>query len=295
VVDDDEVREGRLVRPNGRLVAWTEWGRADGVPLLRLPGIPGSRWMIRADRTPWRERDLRVITTERPGFGASTRLPGRGFAEHADDLRAILDHQGIETAFVKGGSGASPHILAFLAQHGGRARAATIEVGTAPMTPEEVAQMLEVNREAHALITAGDRSGLRALTLPVWEAMTADPIAGLQAVMAEAPEEDQQIMADPIWQATMARGIAEALAPGVEGWLDEDWALDHPWDDIDLSAITTSITWWHGDADRNCPLSAAQRLVGALPTATLHVRPGGGHLGSYRREPEILDELLARG
>jgi pimeloyl-ACP methyl ester carboxylesterase len=251
--------------------------------------------MIRGDRTPWADRGLRVITTERPGFGASTRLPGRGFLEHADDLAAILDHLGVGDVYVKGGSGGSPHILAFLARHGDRARAATIEVGAAPMTDAEVAEMLELNRQGHALVTEGDRTGLRALTLPVWEAMSEDPIRGLQEAMAEAPPEDQAIMTDPTWQATMARGIAEALVPGVEGWLDEDFALDRPWDDIDLAAVTTSVTWWHGDADRNCPLSAARRLVDALPNARLIVQPGGGHLGNYRREGEILDELLARG
>jgi hypothetical protein len=28
---------------------------------------------------------MRVITVERPGIGVSTRLPGRGVAEHADE------------------------------------------------------------------------------------------------------------------------------------------------------------------------------------------------------------------
>jgi hypothetical protein len=40
--------------------------------LLRLPGTPGSQWSIPAHRSPWTERRLQVITTERPGFGRST-------------------------------------------------------------------------------------------------------------------------------------------------------------------------------------------------------------------------------
>ena len=28
----DELSEHRLTRPDGRTVAWTEWGRPDGVP-----------------------------------------------------------------------------------------------------------------------------------------------------------------------------------------------------------------------------------------------------------------------
>ena len=96
-------------------MAWTEWGPRGWVPLLRLPGTPGCRLSVRSDTTPWAERGLWVITTERPGFGASTRLPGRGFAEHADDLAAAMDHLGLDAVHVTGASGrrhtscASPH------------------------------------------------------------------------------------------------------------------------------------------------------------------------------------------
>ena len=81
-----DVTDHRLTRPDGRVVAWSESGVADGRPVLRVPGTPGCRFSIRADRTPWIERNLRVITTERPGYGASTRLEGRAFVEHSDDL-----------------------------------------------------------------------------------------------------------------------------------------------------------------------------------------------------------------
>src|SRR5665213_3672904 len=76
----DGVTDSRLTRPDGRVVAWTEWG-SGSTPVLRVPGVPGSRYGLRADRSAWAERDLRMITTERPGFGASTPLPGRGFVE----------------------------------------------------------------------------------------------------------------------------------------------------------------------------------------------------------------------
>ena len=112
--------------------------------------------------------------------------------------------------------------------------------------------------------------------------------------METAPAADQQIMADPAWQAAFTRGICEALAPGVDGWLDEVVAIDGDWPDVDSAAVTSSVTWWHGDADRNCPFSAAQRLVGRLPNARLIMSTGAGHLTADGGEGEILDELLAR-
>jgi pimeloyl-ACP methyl ester carboxylesterase len=290
----NDVREGRLVRPDGRTVAWSECGVPDGRPVLRLPGTPGSRFSLRADQTPWVERGLRVITVERPGFGASTRLPGRGFVEHADDLAAILDHLSIARAPVYGGSGAAPHVLAFAARHPHRVAACTIVDGGALLTDEEVLQQIDFNATGDTLARAGKVDALRAMEEEARASIMADPIAGFRAIMDTAPAEDQGIMADPIWQAAFARGICEALAPGVDGWVDEAILAVGDWPDVDIEAVTNSVTWWHGDADRNCPLSAAQRLVARLPNARLVVWEGAGHLTGYRREPEILDELLAR-
>ena len=91
---------------------------------------------IRADRKPWVERNLRVLITERPGFGASTRLHGRGFTEHADDLAALLDTAGIERAHVIGGK--APHLISWLSASAmPRVSTATVVVGMAPLIGAE--------------------------------------------------------------------------------------------------------------------------------------------------------------
>src|SRR3954452_19538691 len=113
----DLVTDHTLQVHDGRTVAWTQSGDPEGRPVLRVPGTPGSRWTVRADQQPWLDRGLMMITTERPGFGVSTPLAGRGFAEPADDTDAILDHLGIDTLPVYGASGGAPHILALCARH----------------------------------------------------------------------------------------------------------------------------------------------------------------------------------
>ncbi len=289
-----ELREGRLTRPDGRVVAWTEWGEATDAPMLRVPGTPGCRYTVRADVSPWAERELRMVTTERPGFGASSRLEGRGFAEHADDLAAILDELGIERLPVIGGSGAAPHILACVSRPPDRVTAATILVGAAPLDNDEVGQMIGLNQTAHHLIRAGDVDGLRALLAEMRESFRADPLGGFRTVMAEAPPADQEVMNDPAWQAAFERAVVEALRPGVDGWADESMAITLPWNDIDVERAVCSITWWHGDGDRNAPLSAAQRLIARLPNARLELWKDGGHFTGHHLEPQILDELLER-
>jgi len=292
----DGVRERRIERPDGRVVAFTEWGDPSGTPLLRVPGTPGSRYNLRADRSHWVERNLWAITTERPGFGASTRLPGRGFAEPADDLAAVLDDLGIERTHVIGGSGSAPHQLAFAARHPDRVRAMTILVGAAPASDEEYAVLVGVNAEAHRLITSDDLDGLRKLLEGLREEIMADPLAAFRGIMDKAPDADREVMADPMWQAAFAVSSREAIGQGVDGWVDEAIAIMRSWDDIDPAKVLTSVTWWHAASDANAPFAAAERLVAKLPNARM-MRFGDdeGHMAGYHREGEILDELLARG
>jgi pimeloyl-ACP methyl ester carboxylesterase len=286
VLDED------LVRPDGRTVAWTRTG--EGTPVLRLPGTPGSRWGIRADRTVWKDRRLQVITTERPGFGRSSRLAGRKFREHSDDLAAILDHLGIDRVHLTGGSGGGPHVLAFAAHHPDRVAAATITVGFAPVTEAEYEQMIPLNSATFRAAAAGDEPKIRELLAAPYEAMRTAPLAGLEAVMDSAPATDRAVMSDPLWRAPQERSIKEAFAQSIDGWVDETLAIGGDWSDIDLAAVQTSLTWWHGSTDRNCPLSATRRLIDKLPTATLIEFGRAGHFEPYLREAEILDELLRR-
>ena len=290
----NDVRECRLVRPDGRTVAWSECGLPGGRPVLRLPGTPGSRFSLRTDQTPWVARGLQVITVERPGFGVSTRLPGRGFVEHADDLAAILDHLGIDRVPVYGGSGGAPHVLAFAGRHPDRVSACSVGDGAAPMTDDEVEQQVDFNVAADGLARLGKVDELRAMLDEARTSILADPIAGFRAIMDTAPAADQAIIADPAWQAAFARGICEALAPGVDGWVDEALAVNGDWHDVDLDAVTSTVTWWHSEDDRNCPLSAARRLVDRLPSSRLIVSTEEGHLTADDGEGECLDELLAR-
>ena len=290
---DGDVTDHRLTRPDGRIVAWTESGTPGGRPVLRIPGTPGSRLSLRADRSPWVERRLRVITTERPGFGASTRLEGRGFDEPADDTIAILDSLGIDALPVYGASGASPHILALAARHPNRITSATIIVGAAPLDPGEAAQQIDINAEEQRLFDAGELDEIWRITEELRTELMADPLDAFRGVMASSTAADRAILEEPAWQRGFVVGITEALRQGVGGWYDEDIATLRPWA-IDLAAVRADVTWWHGDGDRNCPLSAARRVVAQLPSARLNVWPNGGHLTPYHHEPQILDELLAR-
>jgi pimeloyl-ACP methyl ester carboxylesterase len=288
-----DILERRLVRTDGRTLAWAEVGSDGGQPILRIPGTPSSRFMIRAD-TLWTDRGLRMIITERPGMGASTPLARRGFLDHADDLVAILDELGLERVPVIGFSGGGPYALALAAAHPDRVQALSVVVGAAPITDEEADLMIGLNAEGYRLAKAGNRDGLVRLLAPQREAMLKDPLAGFRTAMTTAPASDQAIMADPGWQAMLTRNLREALKQGVDGWVDESSLMFAGWQALEVAAVVASVTWWHGEHDRNVPFAAAERLIARLPNARLVRMTDAGHLAPYLHEGDILDELAAR-
>jgi pimeloyl-ACP methyl ester carboxylesterase len=282
----------RLTLRDGRTLAWCEYGPTDGTPVLRFQGTPGSRYSRHPHEDAYVRLGVRSIVFDRPGYGASSRLPGRGVGVVADDAVELLDHLGLERVFATGGSGGGPHVLALASRHPERVRAATVVVGAAPLEESDLDGLIEVNRRGWYAAHEG-WDAVYELLAPLRETVVADPLAGFTALMAAAPERDKAVMQDPAWQRVFVEDAGEALRPGAEGWADEAMALILPWD-FDPTAVRCSVTWWHGAHDANAPLAAVERLVAGMSGVDLRVWTDAGHLESYHRHDEILRELLAR-
>ncbi len=276
---------------DGRILAYHEWGVPDGIPVLRLQGTPGSRFSRYPKLEVWHRLGVRVIMADRPGYGASTRMPGRGLASVADDLVELLDHLGNDRLPVIGGSGGGPHVLAVAARHPHRVSAATVVVGAAPLTDDDIPLLIDLNAEADRRFREGGWDALFPFLAEVREKILVDPLAGFREALRDAPPEDQAVMNDPTWQETLKESLAEALRPGAEGWTDEGAAMHH-WD-IAPEDVGVPVVWYHSRHDANVPLQAAQRIAARLPSVDFRIWEGG-HLETFHREEEILRDLLLR-
>lgn len=292
VAEEDglEYEDGELTLPDGRTLAWRWWGPEGARPVLRVQGTPASRLYRNRDATLQKALGVRYLMADRPGFGGSTRLPHRGIAQIADDLAALLDAHGLERVPVMGTSGGGPHTLAFAALHPERTAAATVIVGGAHLEPDEVERLVGVNAEGHRASAQG-WDALHELLKRVRERLIGPE--GMAGVLSDAPPKDREIMSDPVWQRLNRANTNEALKQGAEGWTDESMAFYREWD-FEPEAIESTVTWWHGDDDKNAPLSAARRVASRIPRAKLNVWHNEGHFASLAHEREIVEELLAR-
>jgi len=128
--------DGLLALPDGRELAWRWWGDEGGNPVLRIQGTPSSRLNRNHDPSVQQSLGVRYLMADRPGYGGSTRKPGRGIADVVEDLVALLDHLGIERIPAMGTSGGGPHVLALAARHPDRLSAITVVVGGTPLVAD---------------------------------------------------------------------------------------------------------------------------------------------------------------
>jgi pimeloyl-ACP methyl ester carboxylesterase len=88
--------------------------------------------------------------------------------------------------------------------------------------------------------------------------------------------------------ATMAAGFAQ----GIVGYADDMMAQGAPWS-FGAATITVPVHVHHGGLDSLVPIAHAEHNAEIIPTATLRVWPGHGHLSLVTEVGEILAPLVA--
>lgn len=101
-----------LTLPDGRKLAYAQFGLLTGKPILYCHGLPGSRVEGGHLHEAALEVGARVIAVDRPGMGLSSPQPGRTLLDHPKDLEQLAAHLGLEKYGVLGVSGGGPYALA---------------------------------------------------------------------------------------------------------------------------------------------------------------------------------------
>jgi pimeloyl-ACP methyl ester carboxylesterase len=277
---------------DGRTVAYEQWGDFDGRPMFFLHGTPGCRLNRHPDAMLWPSLGLHVVTLDRPGYGESTAFPGRQVSHAAHDVAAVADALGFERFLVVGSSGGGPHALACAAELGDRVLGCAAVASAAPLVRAEVDDLIGVNREAQRMFAARGRPGMVDFLGTLRGKFLADVIGTLQVQLADAPTADVEWNQRQDVQNVRREAILEALRPGVQGWVDDSVSIFGDDWGIELGRVTCRVRFWHSDDDKNGPLAAIQRLVDAIPGASLIVWSGEGHSAPARNMEHILRDLI---
>jgi pimeloyl-ACP methyl ester carboxylesterase len=284
----------RVATPDGRSLDVYMAGPADGDVLLFHSGTPGAPVLYEPMTDLMAARGLRYVAFSRPGYGSSTRRPGRSVADVVEDSRAVLGHLGADRALVIGWSGGGPHALACAALMADLVpAAATIaSVATYPADGlDYLAGMGDENIEEFVAALESDAALLafKERTWPLFRSVTGQEVAESFGDLIDHVDRGSLTGEFAEYIAAMFR---EALREGYWGWFDDDKAFVKPWG-FDVADIGVPVHVWQGGHDRMVPFAHGQWLAAHIPTAIPHVDPEDGHLRIVVQEMgAILDALI---
>jgi pimeloyl-ACP methyl ester carboxylesterase len=291
----DDMADGTdiTVRRGEREILARDYGPAGGSPVVFHHGSPGCRLLGEDVTGVAEERGLRLISYDRPGYAGSTSHPGRQVADAAADTVAVADALGIDRFAVWGISGGGPHALACAALLPNRVTAAAVVCGIAPFDAEGLdfyEGMGESNRTEWD-IARNDRENLEPLVREACAEVLASPEGVLEAWGTLLSEGDREILLSG-HGLTMLSRMRVAMAPGIDGWMEDDIAFVEPWG-LDPRAITVPVAVFHGQKDTMVPHGHGAWLAGVIPGATFKSYPDDGHLTLGFASARPLDWIAA--
>jgi pimeloyl-ACP methyl ester carboxylesterase len=269
----------------GRNVAYEVWGPADGRPWVFIGGTPNSRYLL-LDDAFFERAGIRAVTFDRPGFGASDRLPGRRVVDVVGDVQAIAAAMGWDRYGVFGGSGGTPHALACGALLADQVTRVVVCGQVAPSSmPGFTDSMLPFNRQMMELADADPAAYTQRLA-DTSAAILADPMGAFLATLDGIPDVDRELMSRPEIQERAVRMLVEAFRNGSDGWHDDAMAIRGDWG-FTLDNVRVPVRMYHGGLDVNCPLGHAQYVASLLPDAELTIWPELGHMSATKRLADV--------
>ena len=278
--------------PDGRALAYAEYGAPRGRPVLVFHGVPGTRLMWRNASEPASRHGLRLIAIDRPGFGASTPQPDRKLSDWQRDVTAVVDHLGVGKFAVAGVSGGGPFAVATAAAFGERVTALGL---ISPMGPIASLQyQIDLHfTDRFFFLRLPHRPRLMRVFFGVGNMLfRRNPRFHYDAFVRALPRADREILRELALKKQVIEDVLESLKQGGDGARSDMMIFSRPWD-VEYESITAPAVLWQGTADTIVPVPAAMRLGSMLPNCEVIRLPDAGHFWVYRNFETIMAKLRA--
>lgn len=240
---------------------------AAGAPLLWIHGFPFHRGMW-APQLEAFAKDYRVLAPDLRGFGDS-ELPSNSYTieDLADDVAALLDAVGVDTAVVAGLSMGGYVAFALLRRHPGRVR------GLILADTRAEADTKDARERRHATAERVRAEGTQMLVHELLPRLVSD--------------ETRRARPDVV--ATLEQMISAAHPAGVIAALEAMAARPDSRDLLGKITIPTCVI--AGEEDAIAPPDVARRLASSIPGARLVLVPGAGHMSNLER-PDLFNAAV---
>jgi pimeloyl-ACP methyl ester carboxylesterase len=275
--------------PDGRTLAYAEYGAPNGKPVFYFHGLPGSRLdPVMLDGNDLEKAGIRMIACDRPGMGGSDFQPGRGFSHWPADIVALADSLGLGKFAVWGVSGGGGYVSACALLIPDRLSAAVIVSGAGRMDSPEARASLPVMGWLMWWLAARSVR-LMGLFLNLTKPRNlGDPAKIRQQMMRTMPPTEAAFFEKPGRLEAFMASTVECMRRGVRGMAWDTHLCARPWD-FRLEEICFPVRLLHGEADLNVPVAVARKVAAAIPGCQATFYPGEGHFSTVANH---LDEVF---
>ena len=266
---------------NGRTLGYAEYGPLRGVPVFYFHGFPGSRFEATIVEDKLEDLNVHLIAIDRPGMGLSDYQKNRAILDFPEDVQKLAECLGLGNYGVLGVSGGGPYSLACAY----RIPPETL-IGCAVVSgsgPYYLNKDGLGKGEKTVLFVAKHFSwlfrfilwlqlGRNVANMVWWKKNYSKLGTGL-------PETDGRVFNDQrVKESIIAKSI-EAFRQGGKGLVtdfrlySEDWGFK-----FSEIPIETRVSIFHGEMDKNVPISIAKFLSEQIPNCKTEFYSGEGHL-----------------
>lgn len=284
--------EHQLRLPDGRVLAYAQFGPAEGQPVLYFHGAPSSRLeplFLSSDIL--KRYHLRIISPDRPGMGGSDFQSGRRFSDWPGDVVALADALGLDRFSVMGNSGGGPYVAVCAARIPQRLKTAVIVSGGWRMDWPEATRTLPFVNRLVMLLARYAPWLLRLMLSAMGNIATGQREKELAQMKKRMPPVDYEAISQPGQLEAFGESIRESLKQGTKGpvWDLRQYVREF---DFRIDEVRMPVTLFHGEKDRNAPIALARRVAAELPNARLITYENEAHLSTLINHQEEIAEAL---
>lgn len=290
----DEAPPTRFLRlRDGRRLSYTEWGDPRGAPIIHQHGMPGSRLEHEADSGFYRELGVRVITPDRPGYGLSDPLRRRRLIDWPADMLELADALAIDRFGITALSGGGVYALACAAAIPDRLTRVVVTGCPGPMQRPGALRQMRMATRAGVWLAGRAPSAFEAGANLIANVVRRHPGLFVRQSAWDKPAADRRWLSMPEVSRVAVDTLREALHKGAWGYVQDIRVLALPWG-FDLAGVHVPVELWHGEEDNVIPLHHGHYLASVVPSATLRICPGEGHMVLWNHLAEILTAAAGR-
>lgn len=279
-------RRGAVSVTPERQMAWSQWGRANGVPVLLSPGAATSSFLGLATDVVDR-LGVRLIAVDRPGLGRSDPSPHRTLLDTAADIRALAAALELERPAMIGFSQGAPLALACAATDA--VSAVAVVSGTDELAGPVLRDMLPPPIRQLVDLASADPPAAET----VFRGMMT-PASIKEMVRVASPEVDLAVYLEPSFAKAFATALDEGFAQGPDGYARDTLLVMQRWP-FDPANIRPPVHLWYGSADASPfhSLDFGASLARRIPGAARTVVDGAGGSLLWSHGAQILEALVA--